>query len=266
MKRSALLMAAVIASMPLSFRPAPAAANAFCPATVAALADLAGIGHPGTWGVLLEVDRGDTRSIRVRVDTNQTRYAIDVNDVPLMTYSGVQMIKYFNLPAGEHVVAAWVNSTGVAPNQRLDCPVTSPWAPNLPPPQSPREQARVEHDRRSIVDGYSTRTLSVVAPIAFGSPTPVSCQQPYAALHALAPIRPAFPPEARAVNATGIVGVLVDVDDAGALVDARVVRSSGFAALDRAALDTVKRTRFAPALFACRPMAASAELTVGFGA
>ncbi len=265
MKRSALLMAAVIAALPLWSKPVPAAANAFCPATIAALADLGLNGHPGTWGVMLDVDAGDTRSLRVRVDTNQTRYAIDVNDVPLMTYSGVQMIKYFTLPAGEHVVTAWVNSTGVAPNQRLDCPVTSPWAPNLPPPASPAEQARADRDRRAVVEGYSTRTLSIVAPIGFGAATPIACQQPNVALHPLAPIRPAFPPEARAVNATGIVSVLVQVDEGGGLVDARVVRSSGFAPLDRAALDTVKRARFAPALFACRPMATSAQLTVGFG-
>lgn len=266
MKRSALLLAAVIAALPLWSRPAPAVANAFCPATIAALSDLGASGHASTWGVMLDVDPGDTRSVRVRVDTNQTRYAIDVNDVPLMTYSGVRMIKYFTLPPGEHVVSAWVNSTGVAPNQRLDCPVTSAWAPNLPAPATPAEQQRVERDRRAVVEGYSTRTLSIVAPIAFGAAQPITCKEPNVALHPLAAIRPPFPPEARSVNATGIVQVHVDVDDSGALVDAHVVRSSGFAPLDRAALNTVKQARFAPALFACRPSASSATLTVGFGA
>ncbi len=265
MKRSAFLLAAVIAALPLWSTPIPAAANAFCPATIAALADLGATGRPGTWGVMLDVDPGDTRSLRVRVDTNQTRYAIDVNDVPLMTYTGVQMIKYFTLPAGEHVATAWVNSTGVAPNQRLDCPVTAPWAPNLAPPSSPAEQSRLDTDRRAIVQGYTTRTLSIVAPIAFGAATAITCQQPNVALHPLAPIRPAFPPEARAVNATGIVGIRVDVDEGGVLVGAHVVRSSGFAPLDRAALETVKRARFGPELFACRPTAASTLLTVGFG-
>jgi len=258
-------MAAVAAAMPLTFRPAPAAANAFCPATIAAVADLAAENHPGTWGVLLDVDEGDTRSVRVRVDTNQTRYAIDVNDVPLMTFNGVRMIKYFTLPAGEHIVSAWVNSTGVAPNQRLECPVTSPWAPNLPPPRTPGDEARVERDRRSVIEGFSTRTLSVVAPIAFGAASPIACPQPNVAAHALSAIRPPFPPEARAVNATGVARVRVDIDENGALVDARVVRSTGFAPLDRAALESVKRARFAPALFACRPSASTTDLTVGFG-
>jgi TonB family protein len=266
MKRSALFLAAALAAVPLGGIPAPAAANQFCPATIAALADLSVSGHPGTWGVMLDVDAGDTRSIRVRVDTNQTRYAIDVNDVPLMTYNGVQMIKYFALPPGEHVVAAWVNSTGVTPTQRLDCPVTSPWAPDLPAPANPAAQQREDRDRREIVDGYATRTLGLVAPTAFGASTAPTCAQPNAPAHPLAPIRPPFPPEARAVNATGVVQIRADIDDAGNLVDAEVVRSSGFAPLDRTALETAKRTRYAAAMFACRPTASTVQLTVGFGA
>jgi TonB family protein len=264
MKRALLISAALAAALPSAAVPRPAAANVFCPVTIGAIADLAAVGRTGTYGILLEVDRGDTRSARVRIDTDRTRYALDVNDIPLMTFSGVRVTRYFTLPPDEHPVAAWVQATGLGPNERLDCPVTAPWSPDAPPPSSPSAQDTADRDRQTAIDSFGSRT-TVVTPIAFGPNTPPACAHPFTAAAPLAPLHPAFPPEARSVNATGVVEMHLDLDDSGAVVDARITRSSGFAPLDRAAIATARAARYAPATFACRPIATGLDLVTGFG-
>lgn len=264
MKRFVCTLAALVAALPLWAAPAPARANAFCPVTIAALSDLGQVGRAGTYGVLLDVDRGDTRSARVRIDTERTRYAIDVNEIPLMGVNGLQLARYFTLPLGEHVLGAWVDSTGLSSLQRLDCPVTAPWGANRPAP-APLEAQTEDRLRRTLIDDFGTRTLPIITPTAFGAVQSITCAQPNVPAHALSPVRPAFPPEARAVNATGVVEIRADVDDTGGLAGAYVTRSSGFAPLDRAALETARRARYAPAIFACRPVATSLIFTTGFG-
>ena len=265
MKRLLAVVAAAAAALPMSM-PQPARANVFCPVTIAALADISFEGRPDTDGVLLDVDRGDTRAVRLRVDTDRTRYAVDVSDIPLMSFSGVRLTRYFSVGSGERVMAAWVQSTGLAPNARLDCPITSPWSPDLPPPAGPSGQLAADRDRHLITDGFGTARNSVIPPIPFGAAGQLACTQPFALAHPLTPIRPAFPPEARAVNATGVVELEVDIDDHGGVAGASVTRSSGYAPLDRVALDTAKRAAYAPASFACRPIATSLTITTGFGA
>jgi TonB family protein len=132
MKRPLLLIAGLAAVAAPLVTPAAAPANVFCPVTVAALADVSSPNRPNTFGLLLDVERGDTRSARIRIDSDTARYA-------------------------------------------------------------------------------------------------------------------------------------VDVDDAGTVAGATVVRSSGFAPLDRAALETAKAAKFSPATFACRPLATTLTLTTGFG-
>ncbi len=265
MKRLLSLAAAVAAALPFS-APQPAQANVFCPVTIAALADVSFEGRPDTYGVLLDVDRGDTRALRLRIDTDKTRYAVDVSDVPLMSFTGVRLTRYFSVGAGERVMAAWVQSTGLAPNQRLDCPITSPWSPDQPPPSGPSGQLAADRDRHLITDGFGAARNSVIPPIPFGSAGQLACSQPFAAARPVTPIRPPFPPEARAVNATGVVELRIDIDDHGGVVGAEVTRSSGFAPLDRVALDTAKHAAYTAASFACRPIATSLILTTGFGA
>jgi TonB family protein len=264
MNRSLLLAAALAAALPLAGAPRPAAANVFCPVTIGALADLAAVGRTGTYGILLDADRGDTRSVRVRIDTDRTRYALDVNDVPLMTFSGVRLTRYFTLPPDEHPLAAWVQATGLGPTQRLDCPVTALWSPDTPPPSTDAARADADRDRQAAIDAFSTRT-TLVTPLGFGPAAPPACARPSSPAAPLVPLRPPFPPEARAVNATGVVELHLDVDDTGTVVDARVTRSSGFAPLDRAAVVTALAARFAPATVDCRPFATGLDLTTGFG-
>jgi TonB family protein len=263
MNRSLLLAAALTAALPLAGVPRPAAANVFCPVTIGAVADLSAVGRYGAYGILLNVDRGDTRSVRVRIDTDRTRYALDVNDIPLMTFTGVRVTRYFTLPADEHPIAAWVQATGLAPTERLDCPITSPWSPNAPP-ATPEAQAAADRDRQTAIDSYGSRT-AMLTPVAFGANTPPACARPFTPAAPLAPLHPPFPPEARSVNATGVVELHLDIDDTGAVVNALVTRSSGFAPLDRAAVATARSAQYAAATFACRPIASELDLTTGFG-
>jgi protein TonB len=58
---------------------------------------------------------------------------------------------------------------------------------------------------------------------------------------------PEYPPEARRTGVEGTVRVALDVDAAGAVTAARVVVGSGHRLLDRAALQALRRWRFAPA-------------------
>ena len=263
MKR--LLSFAAILSIALPFVvAAPARANVFCPVTIATLQDVSFQGRPDTYGVLLDFDRGDTQSARLRIDTDKTRYALDVNIAQTMTFSGLRLTRYFTVGSGEHVLGAWVQSTGLSPTQRLDCPITAPWSQNVTPPSTPSGQLAADRDRRAVIDGYAGSRNNVMTPIPFGPAAQLACSQPFADARALAPIQPAFPPEARAVNATGVVELHVDLDDTGAVVGAEVSRSSGFAPLDRAALDTAKRGRYATATFACRPIATTLTIVTGF--
>jgi len=262
MKRPLLLLAGLAAISAPVVTPATAQANVFCPATVAAVADVSSPNRPNTFGVLLDVERGDTRSVRVRIDTDVARYAVDVDDVPLMTFTGMRPARYVTLPLGEHVAAAWVQATGLAPNQRLDCPLTAVWSPNVAPP-APAAQQAADRDRNLLVSAAARTTLSTAT--RFGTISQPACLQPNAPARPLAPIKPPFPPEARSVNATGVVELRLDIDDSGTVAGGTVSRSSGFAPLDRAALETAKQAKFAPATFGCRPLAATLTLTTGFG-
>ena len=266
MKRLVCTLAALVAALPLWAAPAPARANAFCPATIAALTDLGQLGRADTFGVLLDVDRGDTRSVRLRIDTERTRYALDVNEIPLMVFGGLQLVRYFTLPLGERVLGAWVESTGLGPAQRLDCPVTAPWGAVRPQPASPADAQNADRLRRTLIDDFATRTLPVITPIAFGAVQSITCPQ---AQRAGARADPA----AAALPARGAGGQRDRCGRDPRRLDKHrragrrrtVTRSSGFAPLDRAALASAKRARYAAATFACRPVATSLIFTAGFG-
>ena len=262
MKRPLFLLFALAFAAPAA-SPQTASASVFCPVTVATVADVSSANRPNTYGILLDVDRGDTRSARVRIDTERTRYAFDVDDIPLMTFAGLRLPKYVSLPAGERVTAVWVQSTGLAANQRLECPMSAVWNAGAANPATPALQQAADRDRRTLVDAASRTNLSTASP--FGAISQQACAQPNAPARPLAPVKPQFPPDARSVNATGIVEMQIDVDDTGAVAGAAVTRSSGFASFDRAALEAARRAKYAPATFACRPIATVLTLTTGFG-
>jgi protein TonB len=76
--------------------------------------------------------------------------------------------------------------------------------------------------------------------------------------------RPAYPAEARARRQQGVVIMSVDISAAGRVVDAHVMRTSGFPLLDRAALAAVRSWVFAPASRGGVDVAADVEIPVRF--
>ncbi len=261
---SALAAAIATASLVLVAPPAPARANVFCPVTIAALVNLAILGRQNTYGVLLDFDPGDTTSVRMRVDSATTRYAVDFNGIGPIGNTGTRARRYFVMPPGERLANAWIESTGVNPDSRMECPITRPYAVDEPAPVNPHTLAALEVDRRTLRDSFSTKTPTV-QPKSFGPTTTESCSQPYAPARAILPVQPDAVPAARAVHAAGTTVVRVDLDETSTVVGSAVVRSSGYAPLDRAALAAAQKSSFRTESFACRPVASTYQFTVTFG-
>lgn len=58
------------------------------------------------------------------------------------------------------------------------------------------------------------------------------------------PIRPVYPRRSRAKGEEGIVELKIEVDESGKVSSVEILSTSGFAALDKAALDAVKGVEF----------------------
>jgi TonB family protein len=244
--------------------PVPARANVFCPVTIGAIVDLAVLGRQETHGVLLDMDPGDTASVRMRVDSARNRYAVDFDDIGPIGVNGARVRRYFVMPPGEKLVAAWIESTGLRPDSRMECPITRPYASDAPAPVNPRTITALEADRRALRDSFSTKTPTV-QPKSFGAATIESCNQPYAPPRAILPVQPETSAAARALRATGTTVVRVDLDETSTVIGSAVVRSSGYAPLDRAALAAAQKSSYRTESFACRPVASTYQFTVTFG-
>lgn len=81
---------------------------------------------------------------------------------------------------------------------------------------------------------------------------------------ALNQITPVYPRSARRKGREGCVTLEIRVSAEGAVVDAAIVATSGFADLDQAALDAAKSARFAPATEDDIPVDGSIRLTFDF--
>jgi TonB family protein len=104
-----------------------------------------------------------------------------------------------------------------------------------------------------------------VQPKSFGAASVDSCNQPYAPPRAILPVQPDPMPAARAVHAAGTTVLRVDLDETSSVVGAFIVRSSGYAPLDRAALAAAQKSSYRTESFACRPVASTYQFTVSFG-
>ena len=77
-------------------------------------------------------------------------------------------------------------------------------------------------------------------------------------------LRPVYPRSSRRRGEEGEVSLEVDVAADGAVADVRVVRSSGVAALDNAALQAMARAKFKPAMHDGLPVCATVTQVVSF--
>jgi protein TonB len=75
---------------------------------------------------------------------------------------------------------------------------------------------------------------------------------------------PKYPPQSVRGGEQGNAGVQLRVDERGRVVEARLARSSGFPRLDRAALDAVRKWKFAPAERGSAPNGTWGETEVQF--
>jgi protein TonB len=76
--------------------------------------------------------------------------------------------------------------------------------------------------------------------------------------------RPAYPEASRRRGQEGTVMLELRVDANGRVVDVRVTESSGFSALDAAAVETLREWRFRPAQRGGMPVAGSITTAVHF--
>jgi TonB family protein len=260
----ALAVAALVAASSFVYAGVrPARANAFCPVTIAAVTNLAILGRADTYGVMLDLDPSDVASVRLRVDSATARYAVDINDLGPVGNVPQQARRYFTLAPGDRLTTAWIESTGTSPDDRLECPITRPYAADAPAPIDPRVVALTTAAQTSLRDSFSTKTI-VVPATSFGPSQPQTCAQPFAPPHALQEVKPAAPPGARAVHANGVTIVRVDLDENSTVVRSQLVRSSGFAPLDAAAVAAAQGATYRTQTFACRPIASSFQFTVSF--
>jgi TonB family protein len=200
----------------------------------------------------------------MRVDSATTHYAVDFNDIGPIGNTAARVRRYFVMPPAERLVAAWIESTGLNPDSRMECPITRPYASDAPPPLDPHTLAALQVDRRSLRDSFSTKTPTA-QPKSFGAATAASCSQPFAPPRAILPAQPDPLPAARAVHASGTTIVRVDLDETSTVVGAVVIRSSGYAPLDRAAIAAAQKSSYRTESFACRPVASTYQFTVTFG-
>lgn len=76
--------------------------------------------------------------------------------------------------------------------------------------------------------------------------------------------KPEYPPDARQARQQGVVMVAVEVNSQGEATSVSVARSSGFPALDRAAISAVHRWRFDPKKVAGVPVEGRVEVPIRF--
>lgn len=113
----------------------------------------------------------------------------------------------------------------------------------------------------------TTTSASAAAAAAAASTASTAASEPAGPtrLQATETPQPLYPPAARAAGHQGTVVIGVLVSERGELLQARVQRSSRSPALDQAALDAVRRWRFAPATDPLgRPIEAAASVPFTF--
>jgi protein TonB len=115
-----------------------------------------------------------------------------------------------------------------------------------------------------LASAITTAVLTAAVQAPDAAAHAASCKSPHEPATILRSVAPETPLIARTANWTGTTVVRVDLSAAGGIVGTSVARSSGFAALDRAALETARAQTYAPETQDCRPVAGSYGVEVEF--
>lgn len=132
-------------------------------------------------------------------------------------------------------------------------PLPATATPAFVAPEPPREPAPAE----------AVAITAEPAPPA-PPPPPPARELPASAIQYLEPPAPVYPRASRRLGESGLVIVRVFVDADGLPRQLQIAQSSGFARLDEAALDGVRRARFKPPTENGRPTAGWARIPIPF--
>lgn len=133
-------------------------------------------------------------------------------------------------------------------------PLPQPVAPSAPAPRLPEPAAETPR--------VDAEPAPAAAPVE--TPRPAPLVQPRFNADYLDNPKPPYPSISRRMGEEGEVRLRVYVDASGAAQRVEIERTSGFARLDQAALDTVKRWRFVPARQGDQPVAAWVIVPIQF--
>ena len=133
--------------------------------------------------------------------------------------------------------------------------------PDLPSPEAEDlEVPRPAEEREELPE---MRVIEESAPTVESAPAPQQAQID-APPRPLVAIRPTYPQESKKRGEQGRVLVEVRINARGRVDAATVVESSGFAALDAAALKAVRAAKFRPARSGGRPIADTRRMPIEF--
>ncbi len=149
----------------------------------------------------------------------------------------------------------------VPPPQQQPSPAPAPVAP-APARPKPADQPPVRE--KAARPSPSVPALPAARP----APAPQPAATPgYQTASAPAPLRqpsPAYPSECRRLKQSGTVMLILFINESGTVDRAEVSRSSGFAALDAAAVSAVKRWTFLPPVINGHPAKSRAQVPCTF--
>lgn len=145
-------------------------------------------------------------------------------------------------------------------------------APRAPEPEQPRQVVRAPPPpaerrpppRQSVTQPATQPVRLSAAMQGMEDFTLEGRVAPPEALDAARNRRPNYPDASRRRGEEGVVRVELLVDSTGRVADVRILESSGFSALDAAALRSLREWRFRPAQRAGVPVAASITTAVHF--
>lgn len=137
-------------------------------------------------------------------------------------------------------------------------PVPEPKSRPAPPTAKPAEPAR------PAPESTTTPTVASRPGPASAAAPPAAAPKPELALYCPHRPPPRYPPAARRLGQEGVVELLVELSATGAVMEVAVVRSSGSAGLDRAAITAVRGWRCKPARIGGVAVAARAQQRIRF--
>lgn len=137
-------------------------------------------------------------------------------------------------------------------------PVEPPVAPVKPKPPAPKQKPK------SLTSAPKLAATTSGGQPNGSAPAGVKKSGPTTAIRVRSNPAPAYPAACRSAHQEGIVSLDVQVNANGLPTAVSIIGSSGFAALDQAALAAVRRWRFQPAQVADTPVAGRVRVPVRF--